>query len=269
MTDIARDPAGTQPPIVQFDRVTKRFGDLVVLDELNMKIARGEKLAIIGPSGSGKSTILRILMTLEPIDGGVVKIGGEPLWHMPRPNSDVLAPANERHLRKMRSKVGMVFQLFNLFPHKSALGNVTSALVHVLKMPKRDAVERGVELLEKVGLKDKMNHRPSQLSGGQQQRVAIARAMAMRPEIMLFDEATSALDPELVGEVLNVMRDLAYEHDLTMLIVTHQMAFASDICDRVCFLDGGRMVEQGPPKEIFKSPKEARTRAFLRAVLET
>jgi polar amino acid transport system ATP-binding protein len=254
-------------PIVRFKKVHKSFGKLVVLDDLDLDIERGEKLAIIGPSGSGKSTILRILMTLECINGGVVELDGEPLWHMLR--KDRLVPADEGHLRRMRAKVGMVFQHFNLFPHMTALGNVTAALVHVLGLPRGEAEARGTELLRRVGLEQKMHQRPSQLSGGQQQRVAIARALAMRPKVMLFDEATSALDPELVGEVLNVMRDLAHEHDLTMVIVTHQMHFANEICDRVCFLDDGKLVEQGPPVEVLKAPKEERTKRFLRAVLSS
>jgi len=253
-------------PMVRFSRVVKAFGPLKVLDELDLEIGRGEKVAVIGPSGSGKSTLLRVLMTLEPIDAGLVEVDGEPLWHMERRGR--LVPAGERHLRRMRTKIGMVFQHFNLFPHMSALRNVTEAPLRVLGLSREEALERGRELLEKVGLGDKLESRPAQLSGGQQQRVAIARALAMRPKVMLFDEVTSALDPELVGEVLNVMRDLAREHDLTMIIVTHQMGFANEICDRVCFLEGGVLVEQGPPGEIFKHPSKERTRAFLKAVLE-
>ncbi|MEO1198904.1 MAG: ectoine/hydroxyectoine ABC transporter ATP-binding protein EhuA [Pseudomonadota bacterium] len=260
-------PIADGEPIIRFDKVRKCFGDHNVLDQLDLVVTRGEKLAIIGPSGSGKSTILRILMTLEPIDGGVVEIAGEPLWHLRRNGS--LVPADEKHLRRMRRHIGMVFQHFNLFPHMTALGNVTAALTHVLKMPKKEAEERGVQLLHRVGLADKLNSRPSQLSGGQQQRVAIARALAMRPSIMMFDEATSALDPELVGEVLNVMRDLAHEHDLTMVIVTHQMGFAGEICDRVSFIDSGRIVEEGPPDRVLKQPREQRTQSFLRAVLDS
>ena len=255
-----------QGPMVRFSGVTKAFGDLTVLDEFDLDVTRGEKLAVIGPSGSGKSTILRVLMTLEPISGGTVEVEGEHLWHMERNGG--MVPADERHLRRMRVKIGMVFQHFNLFPHMTALRNVTEAPIHVLGLSKEEATERGRELLNQVGLSDKMESRPAQLSGGQQQRVAIARALAMRPKVMLFDEITSALDPEVVGEVLNVVRDLASEHDLTMMIVTHQMGFANEICDRVCFLEGGRLVEEGPPEQIFKDPKQARTQAFLKAVLE-
>ena len=256
----------TTEPIVRFSQVVKAFGELKVLDNFDLDVKRGEKLAVVGPSGSGKSTLLRILMTLEEISGGTVEVDGEDLWRMRR-NSELVA-ADERHLRRMRSKIGMVFQHFNLFPHMTALRNVTEAPIHVLGLSKEDARERALELLEMVGLSDKLDSRPAQLSGGQQQRVAIARALAMRPKVMLFDEVTSALDPELVGEVLNVIRRLAHEWDLTMMIVTHQMAFANEICDRVCFLEGGMLVEQGPPDQIFKAPRHERTRAFLKAVLE-
>ena len=253
-------------PIVQFRGVTKAFGDLVVLDAFDLDVAPNEHLSVIGPSGSGKSTLLRVLMTIERIDAGTIRVDGDHLWHMERKGQ--LVPANEAHLRKVRAKVGMVFQHFNLFPHMTALRNVTEAPIHVLGMGKEEAVERAVELLDMVGLGDKMDSFPVQLSGGQQQRVAIARALAMRPKVMMFDEVTSALDPELVGEVLGVMRTLATEHDLTMIIVTHQMGFAREISDRVCFIEGGRIVEQGPPDRIFSQPESERTRAFLKAVLE-
>ncbi|WEX10511.1 ectoine/hydroxyectoine ABC transporter ATP-binding protein EhuA [Chelativorans sp. AA-79] len=253
-------------PVIVFDKVVKKFGSLVVLDELDFQVAPGEKVTIIGPSGSGKSTVLRILMTLESISGGVVYVEGEPLWHERR-NGD-LVPASEAHLRKMRTKLGMVFQQFNLFPHMTVLRNLTEAPRVVLGLSKQEARERAEELLELVGLTDQAGKFPAQLSGGQQQRVGIARALAMRPRIMLFDEPTSALDPELVGEVLNVIRRLAEEHDLTMLLVTHEMRFAREISDRVCFFDQGKIREQGPPDEIFNEPKEERTRQFLSAVLE-
>ncbi len=253
-------------PMVEFRKVRKAFGSLVVLDDLDLAVAPGAKLSVIGPSGSGKSTLLRVLMTIETIDGGAIKVDGDNLWHMEKDGE--LVPANEAHLRKVRGKIGMVFQQFNLFPHMTALGNVTVAPIRVLGLSKDAANERAVELLEMVGLQDKLNAHPSELSGGQQQRVAIARALAMRPKVMLFDEVTSALDPELVGEVLGVMRKLAREYDLTMIIVTHQMGFAKDISDRVCFLEGGRIVEQGRPDQIFSAPENERTRAFLKAVLE-
>jgi len=252
-------------PIIKFDRVTKRFGDVTVLDGLDFEVRQGEKVTIIGPSGSGKSTVLRILMTLEPIQEGVVYVGGEPLWHERR--GEQLAPAGEAHLRRMRAQMGMVFQQFNLFPHMSVLRNLTEAPMSVLGLSKAEARERAEELLEMVGLADQADKFPAQLSGGQQQRVAIARALAMRPRIMLFDEPTSALDPELVGEVLKIIRRLAREQDLTMLMVTHEMQFARDISDRVCFFDQGVIVESGRPELIFTEPREARTREFLHAVL--
>ena len=253
-------------PMVRFDKVTKRYGPLTVLDQLDLDVARGEKVAIIGPSGSGKTTVLRMIMTLERIDDGVIHVDGEPLTHMKR--NDRLVPADNRHIRQVRAKIGMVFQHFNLFPHMTALANCTEAPMTVLGLKRKEAEERAGDLLAMVGLADKRSHYPSQLSGGQQQRVAIARALAMRPKVMLFDEVTSALDPELVGEVLNVIRKLGAEHDLTMLMVTHQMGFAKEFADRVCFFYQGRIAEQGSPSELFGAPKNDRTRQFLRAVLE-
>lgn len=254
-------------PILKFDKVVKRFGDLTVLNKLDFEVRKGEKVSIIGPSGSGKSTVLRILMTLEGIEEGTVIVDGEPLWHE-RDAAGNLKPASEAHLRKMRGKLGMVFQHFNLFPHMTVLRNITEAPVQVLGLSKAEARQRGEELLELVGLADQAAKYPSQLSGGQKQRVGIARALAMRPSILLFDEPTSALDPELVGEVLNVIGKLADEHDLTMLLVTHEMRFAREISDRVCFFDRGRIREEGTPDEIFSDPSEERTREFLQAVLE-
>ncbi|SMQ60175.1 amino acid ABC transporter ATP-binding protein, PAAT family [Devosia lucknowensis] len=253
--------------IIRFDKVEKRFGDLTVLNKLDFSVKRGEKVSIIGPSGSGKSTVLRILMTLEGIDGGSVTVDGEPLWHE-NSGDGSLKPASEKHLRKMRGKLGMVFQHFNLFPHMSVLRNITEAPVKVLGLSKAEARQRGEELLELVGLADQAQKFPSQLSGGQKQRVGIARALAMRPSILLFDEPTSALDPELVGEVLNVIGKLADEHDLTMLLVTHEMRFAREISDRVCFFDRGKIREEGTPEELFTDPSEDRTREFLSAVLD-
>lgn len=253
-------------PTVRFDKVTKRYGPLTVLDSLELDIARGEKVAIIGPSGSGKTTVLRMLMTLETIDEGVIYVDGEPLTHMER--NGKLVPADLAHIRKVRSKIGMVFQSFNLFPHMTAMQNCIEAPTTVLGMKKSEAEERAANLLDMVGLSAKKDHYPSQLSGGQQQRVAIARALAMRPKIMLFDEVTSALDPELVGEVLQVIRKLGTEHDLTMLMVTHQMGFAKEFADRVCFFSGGKICEQGRPAEFFSKSKNERTRQFLHAVLE-
>jgi polar amino acid transport system ATP-binding protein len=258
--------ASANMPMVRFVGVRKCYGPLVVLDDLNLDIAANEKVAVIGPSGSGKTTVLRMLMTLERIDAGVIWVDGEPMTHMER--NGALVPADARHLRRVRAKVGMVFQQFNLFPHMTALKNCMEAPVTVLGLPKQEAEKRAIELLDMVGLADKRNHYPSQLSGGQQQRVAIARALAMRPKVMLFDEVTSALDPELVGEVLNVIRKLGAEHNLTMLMVTHQMGFAKEFADRVCFFFQGRIAEDAPPKELFANPKNERTRQFLRAVLE-
>ncbi len=263
------DPkAGTpgEAPMVRFAGVTKRYGALTVLDELNLEIARNEKVAIIGPSGSGKSTLLRVLMTLDPLTGGMIEVDGEPLTHMHR--NGVLVPASLKHLRRVRSKIGMVFQSFNLFPHMTALANTIEAPMQVLGLSRKEATERARDLLSLVGLEDKCNHYPSQLSGGQQQRVAIARALAMRPKVMLFDEVTSALDPELCGEVLNVIRRLGSEHNLTMLMVTHQMGFAREFADRVCFFSQGKIIEQGPPQQFFSAPQHERTQQFLRAVKE-
>src|SRR5699024_4480430 len=253
-------------PIVKFDKVTKRFGDFSVLRELDFDVQQGGKGTIAGPSGSGKSSVLRVLMTLEPIQEGVVYVGDKPLWHEQDGNGD-LVPASEKHLRSMRNEMGMVFQSFNLFPHMTVRRNLTEAPIKVLGLSKQDALSRADELLDMVGLQEHASKYPAQLSGGQQQRVGIARALAMRPRIMLFDEPTSALDPELVGEVLGVIRKLATEHDLTMLLVTHEMQFARQVSDRVCFFDQGQIRESGAPEEIFSNPKEERTQEFLHAVL--
>jgi polar amino acid transport system ATP-binding protein len=252
-------------PIIEIDGITKSFGTFKVLDGLSMQVLPGEKLALIGPSGSGKTTILRILMTLERIDGGHIRIDGEQLYHVEREGN--LVPADEAHLTRMRRKIGMVFQLFNLFPHKCVLDNVTLAPMLTKGVRRTDAERRAMELLDMVGMADKAKAMPAQLSGGQKQRVAIARALALSPKIMLFDEVTSALDPELVEEVLNVMRKLAAETDMTMLLVTHEMGFAHDFADRVLFFDRGRIVEEGKPDEIFRHPKQERTQAFLRKII--
>ncbi len=252
-------------PIIRIEGVSKNFGELQVLKDLSFDVAPGEKLALIGPSGSGKTTILRILMTLETISRGEIYVDGDPLWHMRKNGSNV--PASEAHLHEMRSKIGMVFQLFNLFPHKTVLENVTLAPMLTKGLGKQAAEAGAMELLDMVGLADKATQKPAQLSGGQKQRVAIARALALQPKIMLFDEVTSALDPELVEEVLNVMRRLGSETDMTMLLVTHEMSFAHDFADRVLFFDGGRIVEAGPPEQIFTQPKEERTQAFLKKVI--
>ena len=252
-------------PIINIDRIGKSFGALKVLDGLSMQVMPGEKLALIGPSGSGKTTILRILMTLESIDSGHIQIEGEHLYHMEREGR--LVPADERHLAKMRQKIGMVFQLFNLFPHMCVLDNVTLAPVLTKGVSKAEAQKRAMELLDMVGMADKAKSMPAQLSGGQKQRAAIARALALSPKIMLFDEVTSALDPELVEEVLNVMKKLAAKTDMTMLLVTHEMGFAHDFADRVLFFDRGRIVEEGKPDEIFRHPKQERTQTFLKKII--
>ncbi len=252
--------------MVRFSKVTKRYGSLTVLDALDLDVAANEMVCIIGPSGAGKTSVLRMLMTLEEIDDGVIYVEGQPLTHMER--DGVLVKANTAHLRKQRMNIGMVFQHFNLFPHMTALANCMEAPVQVLGLSRDEAEARAVELLGMVGLEDKKDQHPSRLSGGQQQRVAIARALAMRPKVMLLDEVTSALDPEVIGEVLNVIRQLNSEHSLTMLMVTHQMGFAREISDRVCFLYEGKIAEQGTPGEIFENPRNERTQQFLAAVLE-
>lgn len=254
----------TNQPLIEFSDVTKRFGILTVLDRFNFSVAKGEKVTLIGPSGSGKSTVLRILMTLEPFQEGQLTLA-DISYHQPGGKGPF--QASEKHLRQIRNHVGMVFQSFNLFPHMTVLRNIVEAPVRVLGIARAEAEARAIELLNMVGLADKKDHFPVQLSGGQQQRVAIARSLAMRPRVLLFDEPTSALDPQLVGEVLSVIRDLAHEHDLTMLLVTHEMRFAREVSDRVCFFDKGRICEQGKPDEIFGQPKEERTREFLSSVL--
>lgn len=262
--DYPLELTGEGIPMVRFMNVSKKYGALKVLENLNLEISKGEKVSIIGPSGSGKTTVLRMLMTLETIDAGVIYVDGKPLTHMPRGGS--LVPADSRYLRQMRSNIGMCFQHFNLFPHMTALQNCMEGPVQVLGLRKAEARERAEQLLSMVGMIDKKDQHPARLSGGQQQRVAIARALAMRPKVMLFDEVTSALDPEVIGEVTNVIRKLVDEFQLTMLMVTHQMGFAGDISDRVCFFFGGRIEEQGPPQELFGSPKRERTRQFISAV---
>ncbi|TDQ40113.1 ectoine/hydroxyectoine ABC transporter ATP-binding protein EhuA [Thiopseudomonas denitrificans] len=251
--------------IIEFQNVTKSYGDHVVLDALDFSVRRGEKVTIIGPSGSGKSTVLRILMTLEDIQDGVIHVAGKPLWHEEK--NGQLMPASEAHLRMMRKEMGMVFQQFNLFPHMTVMRNVTEAPRQVLGLSRDKAKKRALKYLDLVGMTEHADKFPSQLSGGQQQRVGIARALAMHPNILLFDEPTSALDPELVGEVLQVIEHLASQHDLTILLVTHEMQFARQISDRVCFFDQGKFVEEGRPEEIFTEPREERTKAFLSSFL--
>jgi len=253
--------ADQEQALVKYENVKKQFGETEVLTGLDLAIQPGEKVALIGPSGSGKTTIIRMLMTLEKPTSGVIKIDGEPLWH--KKVGGKLVPADEKHLRRLRTDIGMVFQHFNLFPHMTILRNVTEAPIHVLGLSKEEATERAVDMLNKVGLGDKLDAYPEQLSGGQKQRVAIARAVVMRPKVMLFDEVTSALDPELVGEVLQVIKDLAEETDMAMILVTHEMDFARDVADRVVFLHNGQIEEQGNPSEILENPKSERLQAFL------
>lgn len=239
---------------ITLSRITKSFGSTQVLKEISLDVSPGEVLVLIGASGSGKSTVLRIMSGLETADGGEIWVNKVPL-----------------HDRKRSSEicghVGMVFQQFNLFPHKTALGNVTLALVKAQKLSEAEANKRGMAALTRVGLADRAHHYPAQLSGGQQQRVAIARALAVEPKIMFFDEATSALDPELVGEVMEVMRSLARE-GMTMVVVTHEMGFARKTADRVVFMDQGVIAEQGTPEQIFVNPQNPRTQQFLSRVLE-
>ena len=252
--------------MISFESVTKRYGDNVVLDELDFDVAPGEFVTLIGPSGSGKTTILRLLMTLEKVDGGRIMVEGDCLTHMRR--GDKVVPADDKHLRVLRKRVGMVFQQFNLFPNMTVLQNVTEAPIRVLGLPKAEADERAVELLELVGLAEKTHAHPTRLSGGQQQRVAIARALAMRPDVLLLDEVTSALDPELVAGVLAVLKEIVSTTDITMLCVTHEMQFAREVSDRVMMFDAGRVVEQAAPDKLFADPEHERTRQFLRAVID-
>jgi polar amino acid transport system ATP-binding protein len=252
--------------LLQMRGLSKSYGERKILDRIDLDVAAREKVALIGPSGSGKTTILRAAIGLVKPEEGMIRIDGAYLWHEETPGG--LKPAGERHARKVRRAVGIVFQQFNLFPHMTALENVREPLVHAQGLPREEGEARAIDLLTQVGLKDHLAKHPAQLSGGQQQRVAIARSLALKPKIMLFDEITSALDPELVGEVLRVVRELAHASDMSMLIVTHEMGFAADIADRVLMFDQGKIVEQGPPAQVLKAPQNPRTRQFLRALLE-
>ncbi len=266
-TDNHKDVSPKGAASVRMRGVDKAFGSLTVLQELNLDVEPGERVVIIGPSGSGKTTILRVTMTLERIDSGTIQIGGQHLYHE-ETSSGQLKDASEKHIRGVRSNIGMVFQHFNLFPHMSAIENIMLAPVKVHGKSQRDAQQIGMELLDKVGLIEHANHTPGQLSGGQKQRVAIARALATQPSVMLFDEVTSALDPELVGDVLNVLRDIAEEGKTTMMLVTHEMGFAREIADRVLMFDAGRMIEDGAPNDLLNNPQHERTKSFLGAVAE-
>lgn len=249
-------------PIVRYNDVYKSFGDLEVLKGIDFNIYPGEKVALIGPSGSGKTTFARLLMTLEEITDGTITIEDDYLWHE-EDKEGSLKPASDDHLHEVSSNVGMVFQDFNLFPHMTALENVIEAPITVEGVNKEEAKKEGREILNSVGLLDWADNYPAQLSGGQQQRVAIARALIMKPKILIFDEPTSALDPELVGEVLEVIKNIAKREDMSMLLITHEMSFAMEIADRVAFFDDGHILEEGPPEEIMNNPQTERLQGFL------
>jgi polar amino acid transport system ATP-binding protein len=251
--------------MVKAEGVRKHFGPLQVLKGVNLEVAPREVVCLIGPSGSGKSTFLRCVNHLEKIDGGRLYVDGDLVGY--RQQNGKVYELRENEIAVKRAEIGMVFQRFNLFPHMTALGNVIEAPIRVKGLGKREARDRGRQLLDRVGLSDKVDEYPARLSGGQQQRVAVARALAMEPKLMLFDEVTSALDPELVKEVLDVMRALARE-GMTMIVVTHEMGFAADVGDRVVFMDDGVIVEEGPAKDVIERPKEERTKRFLGLVLE-
>jgi polar amino acid transport system ATP-binding protein len=251
-------------PMVCALGVRKAYGDNEVLKSIDLKVQRGEVVSLLGPSGSGKSTFLRCINHLESIDGGEIIVNGELVGY--RRSHGKKYELHRKDIAAARRDVGMVFQRFNLFPHRTALENVMEAPVYVKRRNKNEVRQHALALLERVGLADRCNQYPSTLSGGQQQRVAIARALAMEPMLMLFDEPTSALDPELVGEVLDVMKGLASE-GMTMIVVTHEIGFAREVCDRVVFMDGGVIVEQGTPGDVFNNPQHTRTKSFLSKVL--
>ncbi len=251
-------------PMVKAEGVHKRFGRLEVLKGITLEVLAGEVMCLLGPSGSGKSTFLRCINHLEKIDAGLLSVDGELVGY--RAVADKLHELRESEIARMRAQIGMVFQHFNLFPHMTALENVTCAPIQVKHTSREQAREQAAELLARVGLADKRDAYPAQLSGGQQQRVAIARALAMEPKLMLFDEPTSALDPELVGDVLRAMQELARD-GMTMIVVTHEMGFAREVADEVVFMDAGVVVESGQPADVLDSPRHERTRAFLSKVL--
>ncbi|WP_314969003.1 amino acid ABC transporter ATP-binding protein [uncultured Actinomyces sp.] len=255
-----------QSALIQIRGVHKFFGDLHVLRGIDLDITNGEVCVIMGPSGSGKSTLLRCLNQLETISAGEIFIDGELLGYRKDSSTGVLHDLTDKQIASQRSQIGMVFQRFNLFPHMTAIENVMEGPIQVLGRPKAEVARDAQEYLELVGLGDRLNHYPSQLSGGQQQRVAIARALAMKPELMLFDEPTSALDPELVGEVLSVMQDLA-KAGMTMVVVTHEVGFAREVADHVVFMDGGTIVEEGSPEDVIVNPQNPRTQEFFSKVL--
>ena len=250
--------------IMRAEDVQKRFGRLEVLKGVSLDVEKKENVCIIGPSGSGKTTFIRCINHLEKIDGGRITVNGHLIGY--RQKNSKLVEDSEASIAKQRTQIGMVFQRFNLFPHKTALENVTEAPVHVLDTPEEQARETGRALLTRVGLGDKCDTYPGKLSGGQQQRVAIARALAMKPALMLFDEPTSALDPEVTGEVLDVMEELAHD-GMTMIVVTHEMGFARKAADRVVMMDGGVIIEEGTPEHFFEAPEQERTKQFLSKIL--
>jgi polar amino acid transport system ATP-binding protein len=245
--------------------VHKRFGRLEVLKGVSLEVSRGEVVCVIGPSGSGKTTFIRCINHLEKIDGGRIEVNGHLIGY--RERNGKLIEDTESSIARQRAEIGMVFQRFNLFPHKTALENVIEAPVHVRGVPKQQATREGEALLARVGLAEKRNVYPGKLSGGQQQRVAIARALAMKPALLLFDEATSALDPEMIGEVLDVMKGLATDFQTTMIVVTHEMGFAREAANRVVMMDDGRIIEEGMPEHFFREPREERTKQFLSKIL--
>ena len=250
--------------MIRCEDVHNRFGRLEVLRGVSLDIEKGEVVVIAGPSGSGKSTLLRCINHLERVDKGRIYVDGQPVGY--REVKGKFVEKSEREVARMRASIGMVFQRFNLFPHLTVLSNVIDAPVHVRKLKRSEALEAGRTMLRKVGLGDKLDSYPAQLSGGQQQRVAIARALAMEPKVMLFDEPTSALDPELVGEVLEVMKSLARD-GMTMIVVTHEMGFAREVADRVMLMDEGIIIEEGPPAQFFNNPRNERTKLFLSKIL--
>ena len=253
-------------PMVLAESVCKSFGALQVLKGITLEVGKGQVLVMVGPSGSGKSTFLRCINHLEQVNAGRLYVDGDLIGYREKKRGDKLYEISPRDAAKQRRDIGMVFQHYNLFPHRTALENLIEAPVHVKRVKKKEALARAKDLLNQVGLSDKATAYPAQLSGGQQQRVAIARALAMNPKLMLFDEPTSALDPELVGEVLEVMKKLAAE-GMTMVVVTHEMGFAREVANQLVFMDGGVVVESGPPREVLANPKHERTKAFLSKVL--
>ncbi|SFS97742.1 ectoine/hydroxyectoine ABC transporter ATP-binding protein EhuA [Marininema halotolerans] len=254
-------PIEGKDPIVRFKNISKSFGDLQVLNGVDFDLYPGERVAIIGPSGSGKTTMARLLMTLEEPTDGFIEVDGRQLWH--KEVNGNFKKADEKHLHEVRGDIGMVFQHFHLFPHMTVLKNLMEAPIKVKGMSKAKAREEALAMLEKVGMAGFADQYPARLSGGQQQRVAIARALVMHPKVMLFDEPTSALDPETVGEVLEVIKEIAKDREMAMLLITHEMSFARDIADRIAFFDEGKIQEEGPPSQLLNEPKTERLGEFL------